>query len=793
MTPPSSVHSGRVRFGAFELDLRSGELWRTSPEESGKVFLQEQPFRILQMLLELRGGVVTRDEIKRSLWPDDRTVDFNHSINVTIAALRRVLGDSADEPQYIETVARRGYRLIPAAEWLQPAPEPTPVTESSGERQIDTAEATEAISDATLVQAGANIWKWLGVLTLLVAVSVACIALWRWRTSPRLSANDTVVLADIANQTSDSVFDDALNTALRVEFEQTPFLNILGPDKVRGTMKLLNLPDDARVSPEVARDVCQRTHSRAVIASSIADSGNRFRLELQGTDCQTGKIIATVTLDVASRDEIVHAAGLLGEDLRRKMGEPKASVAEFSKPLEVATSSSLEALQLLSAGFRRHMARDPQAASYYQRAIGLDPQLALAYTALGALYSNFGKETEASAAETRAYELRDRLTGPTRFLLETLYYDVVTGDLEKSVPVYKEWTHLFPLDIRSHINFGFCLITLGRYEEASSEAREAVRLLPSSATYGNFMQAAIYAGQTDEARAAFNEARAQGIDSAVLRSWMHLAVFLDRDKPAMEEQLSWAVKRPNERDVELVLFGESNAQLYFGRFIDGQRWLERGIEGAEKMKLEVEVISSVENLALQEAETGNIHDAKKLTARAANGVHDRGTRLMMALLLARTGEIERATALADSLGSDFPKDTIMQNYSLPAIRAAIQLWKKDAAGSIETLRPAAKYDLASADPFNSLYPAYLRGLAYMQLGDGIHAAQEFQKLVDHPGIVGRFVTGALAPLQLGRAQALAGDKVAARKSYQEFLSLWKDADRDIPIYREAQVEYSKLN
>jgi eukaryotic-like serine/threonine-protein kinase len=791
MTPPSSVQSGRVRFGAFELDLRSGELWRIGPEESGKVVLQEQPFRILQMLLELKGGVATRDEIKRSLWPDDRTVDFNHSINVTIAALRRVLGDSADEPQYIETVARRGYRLIPAAEWPTPATETTPVAESDGdERRMETSESTPAKVDTTLAQTGHRSWNWLGVLTLLAAVSIGSVALWRWRIFPRLSANDTVVLADITNQTSDSVFDDALNTALRVEFEQTPFLNILAPDKVRGAMKLLNFADDARVTPEAARDVCRRTHSRAVIASSIADAGNRFRLELQTTDCQTGKVIASVKRDVASRNEIVHVAGSMGEDLRRKMGEPKASVSEFGKPLEVATSSSLEALQLLTAGFRRHMARDPQAASYYQRAIGLDPKLALAYTALGALYSNFGRETEASAAETKAYELRDRLTGPTRFLAETLYYDVVTGDFEKSVPVYKEWTGTFPLDIRSHINFGFCLITLGRYKEASDEAREAMRLLPSSATYGNFMQAAIYAGQIEEAKAAYNEAASQGIDVVPLRDWRSFVAFVQRDKPAMEEQLAWANGKSGGA-VAPIYFGESNAQAYFGHFQSARQWLDRA-ETEAKASFNGKAVSNIRNFAMQEVEAGQIVDARTLSESAPAGP-DRDARAELAWFFARTGNVEKATKLADSLRHEFPLDTLLQNYTLPSIRAAIQLQQKDPAGAIESLQPAAKYELAAAEPFNSVYPAYLRGVAYLELGDGVHATPEFQKLLDHPGIVGRYVTGALARLQLARAQAMAGDKVGARKSYQDFLSLWKDADREIPIYREAQLEYSKLN
>ncbi len=800
MAPANSLRSDRVRFGAFELDLRSGELSGAGPGgEVEKVVLQEQPFRILQMLIDLKGGVATRDEIRHALWPDQRTVDFNHSINVAIAALRRVLGDSAGEPRYIETVARRGYRLIPAAEWM-PLPVEVPPATDNGHRgsQAETPPTSTAepgpVPEQTVPekrQPPIILWRWLGsAALLLLALGVGSAVLWRWRTTPRLSANDTVVLADITNQTGDPVFDDALNTAFRVEFEQTPFLNILSPDKVRGAMKGLNFADDARVTPEAARDVCQRTHSRAVIASTIADAGNRFRLDLQATDCQTGKDIATVGRDLASRNEIVHVSGLLGEELRRKMGEPRASVAEFSKPLEVATSTSPEALQLLTGGFRAHMVRDPQAASFYQRAIGLDPQLALAYTALGALYSNFGKGNEASAAETKAYELRDRLTGPTRFLAETLYYDVVTGDLEKSVPVYEQWTHTFPLDIRSHINFSFCLINLGRYQKAADEAREAVRLLPSSATYGNLMHAAIYAGQIEGAKAAYNEAASQGTDLAPLRDWRYLVGFLQGDRPAMEEQLAWAKGESGEAAAP-IYFGESNAQAYHGHFQSARKWFDRG-ESEAKASFYGKTVSNIRNLAIQEVEVGQIAIAKGLSATAPAGA-DRDARAELAWFFARTGNVEKAAELADSLRQEFPLDTLLQNYTLPSIRAAIQLQQKDPAGAIESLQPTVKYELAAAEPFNSVYPAYLRGLAYLQLGDGVRAMAEFQKLLNHPGVVSRYVTGALAQLQLGRAQVMAGERIAARKSYERFFSLWKDADPDIPIYREAKAEYTKLH
>jgi tetratricopeptide (TPR) repeat protein len=598
------------------------------------------------------------------------------------------------------------------------------------------------------------------------------------------------VLADISNQTSDPVFDDALNTALHVEFEQTPFLHLLGPDKVRGTMKLLNRPDNEKVAPEIARAVCLHTDSQAVIASSIADAGNRFRIELRGIDCRTGKTLERASTVVVSRNDIVHAVGSLGEELRIKMGEPRASVEKFGKPLDVATSSSLEALQLLTEGYRLHLQRDPVGVSYYQRAIGLDSKLALAYAALGALYSNLGEMAPAAAAGEKAFELRDRLTGPTRFLTETLYYGLVTGDLEKAYPVYLEWTQTFPLDVRAHINFAFLLINLGQYERAAAEAREVVRLLPSAVAYASVGQIADIENQPQVAIAAFDEAESKGIDSFGLHNMRHFAAFLQRDKIAMEEQVAWAEGKTGA--AAAVLYGESDVQAYEGRFRSANRWLERGKQSATTGDLPMMATERAGNFALQEAEIGTVDKAKKWADDLPAAIQDRDIRLLQAMLFARTGEIEKAQQLSDTVGQEFPQDTMVQNYSLPVIRAAIRLKQNDPVGAIEILRVTTKYELGNPGSFNSIYPAYLRGLAYLQMGNGILAAPEFQKLLDHPGVVGRFVIGALAQLQLARAQVMAGDKIAARQSYEEFFSLWKNADADTPIYRQARAEYARL-
>jgi DNA-binding winged helix-turn-helix (wHTH) protein/tetratricopeptide (TPR) repeat protein len=797
MTRQDADQTTRVRFGAFELDVRTGELRAIEPSYSEPAILQEQPFRILQLLIERNGEVATREDIRHVLWPDERTVDFNHSINVAIATLRRVLDDPATEAKYIETVARRGYRLIPTPAWLSatfdsavnengPGLDKEPLfvrTDTSNQAVISPEDTRER---GTFIRS----WAWpIAVMAVLAAVTGG-VWYWKLRPSIRLAANDTVVLADISNRTSDPVFEDALNTALRIEFDQTPYFNLLGSDKVRGTMKLLGYPDDQKVTPENAREVCLRSNSVAVITSSIADAGNRFRIEVGGMECRTGKTFASSAKITSNRNEIVQALGQLGEELRHKMGEPPASVAKFSKPLDVATSGSLDALQLLTTGYRLHLERDKKAASYYQRAIDLDPKLALAYIGLGAWHSNFAEDTEAAAAETKAFELRDRLTGPARFLAQTLYYSLVTGDLEKAYPVYLEWVQTFPLDVRGHINFSFCALNLGRLDRAVTEAREAVRFLPIPATYGNLIQITLDDDQIEAANAALHEAEQQGIVDP-FHVWRHYAAFLQGSQAGMREQAAWAESTASG-DAAMVLYAEANAQVYSGRFRSADGWFRKAKEKSAKNGYGAIPLGLEEEFAIQEAEVGKRADAQKLLPGLATESKDRKARLDLAMLLARVGETEKANELADTLSRDYPLDTLAQNYSLPIIRAAIKLQKNDPRGAIESLRPTVEYELSIPDTVNSVYPAYLRGLAYLQMGKGALAVPEFQKVIDHPGVVGRFVTGALARLQLARAQAMSGDKTSAKKSYEEFLDLWRGADPDLPIYHSAKIECSKL-
>jgi serine/threonine protein kinase len=633
--------------------------------------------------------------------------------------------------------------------------------------------------------------RWLAAAALLVLVASGTWTYLGFRNKVTLSPSDTIVLA-VSNQTGDPVFNDALYTSLRTGLEQTPYLNVLAANKVGEALRTLHLSEDpTKMTPQTATEVCVRSNSKMVIAGSIAEAGNGFHIELDGINCQSGKTIAQVLNEVPSRTLVVHVLGVSAAQLRAKLGEPDASVARFNKPLDEATSASPEALQLLTDGYRHHLTGDVSGAvPYYQRAIEVDPDFAMAHVALAFAHSSLGKQALAVASAKKAYELRTRMTERARFHAEDVYYDLATGEQEKTCGVLSQWAQTFPDDFIAHNNFAVCLQSLGQLDRSLAEAREAVRLLPSSVSYGWVIRGAIATDRIDEAKAAYADAESRKFDNAKLRDYRVQIAFLQKDNPAMQEQWSWAVGKPGA-DYDF-LYGRAQVESYHGQYRDYRRFLTQAKDLAAKegSLLDADLYNS--DYAMHEAEAGNSAQARRIAGNSLKGVQNRATQLVLALALARAGDNAPAQKLADTISQEAPLNTMVQNYSLPTIRAAIKLNMNDPAGAVEILRATAKYELAMPGGFDSLYPVYIRGLAYLRMGEGRLATTEFQKLLDHPGIIGRFVIGALSHLQMARAQKMAGNEAAARKSYEDFLTLWKDADADLPVYQQAKAEYAEL-
>ena len=780
------------RFGEFVLDPRR----RTLSRDGSPVVLTPKAFDVLFFLLQNPNRLILKEELLRAVWGDTFVEDGN--LTQYISHLRKALGNNSKDTRLIVTIARKGYQFtgdVAIAETVEVAKQVAvqiPPTENS---RADTRSKLEFPTEDSRTQPLRRRWKpALAVAALLATLALAFWGYWKYRQRVTLSATDTIILSDVTNQTSDPAFDDALNTVSRYAVGQTPYLNTLSIDKVFGTMAELNLPPTTKMTTEVARQICQRTNSKLLITTSIVDAGNGFRIDLGAADCQSGKSVAGIHEEVANRNQVVHALGAAFVRLRQKLGEPTASLARFNKPLDEALSPSIDALQVGTMGYKRHLAGDFKGAiSYYQRALELDPNLAPTYEGLGAAYDELGDDSLTVSAITKAYQLRNRMTEASRLETEFLYYAWVTRDLDKALSVLTKSVQTFPRNVTARVNLAGCLVLLGQPDKAIDEAREAARLQPTAYTYAKWAITSIRAERLNEAQAAIDEAVTRKLHSGELRDYRIRLEFLQHDQRAMEEQ--WNQVNDKAENSELLL-SKFEVEEYQGHFRNARELIQQALEVAPGAPVErrhqISLWQSWPRFALWEAECGDSARTRRIASTALDTVDDRDQEQYLALAFARAGDIENARKLVDALDKNSPLDTLVQNYSLPTIRAAMKLNGKDPAGAIAALQPAQRYELSFNPSFNGLYPAYIRGLAYLQLGKGRLAAAEFQRMLDNRGVVGVDVIGALAYLQMARAQNMMGEEAAAHKSYEDFLNLWKDADLDIPIYRQAKAEYAKL-
>jgi eukaryotic-like serine/threonine-protein kinase len=537
----------------------------------------------------------------------------------------------------------------------------------------------------------------------------------------------------------------------------------------------------------VARQICGKTNSKMVISQSIGDAGNGYRLQMRALDCGSGATLAKEQADIGKRNEVVQELGVTAARLRAKLGEPADSLARFNQPLEKALSSSLEALQAGTQGNKLFLAGDVEGAlKLYQRAVELDPNLAVIYGRMGAAYLFLGNTELSVASYTRAYQLRDRLTEKVRLQAEISYYSNVIGDWEREYSSVLRFLEIFPRDVFAHANLRAAFVNLGQPDRAADEAAEIARLRPSSYYFGSAIQSIRFASRFSEAKSWLAKADALKLDNSLIRRERLIVSFATGDRDNVEKILK-EEERGNYR--EDFLREHSLIEIQQGRFLSAERLRLQALGRTSKASnADWWVILS----ALEDAEAGKDVQARHYESEAARSKLDRNNQIALALALARSGRTEEAGKLADQISAENSLDTIVQNYFIPTIRAAIKLQQHDPATAIDLLRGTAKYDLAVTSSFDFIYPAYIRGLAYLELGDGRSAAAQFQKLIDNPGFTVRHVTGPLAWLQLGRAQKMMGDEAATRKSYETFLDLWKNPDPDIPIYQQAKAEYAKL-
>ena len=636
---------------------------------------------------------------------------------------------------------------------------------------------------------------WVPSLMLMVASLVAGGLYLRMHLAKRLTEKDTIILADFTNTTGDAVFDDTLKQGLAVQLEQSPFLSLISESRIQQTLPLMGQAPGARVTPAIARELCQRMDGSAELEGSIATLGSEYVLGLTATNCGTGSSLASVQVTADNKEHVLKALDEGATNLRGKLGESLSTVQKYDTPVEQATTPSLAALNAYSLGLKtKDIKGDEAALPFFDRAIQLDPSFAMAYALLGTSYSNLGERNRAAENLAKAYQLREHVSEREKFYIDSYYQDLVAGDLDKAVPVYQLWAQVYPRDERPVGNLGLVYGYVGQYEKGLPQAREASRLQPGSALrYANLVQNYLHLGRLEEARSTAEEAQAKKLDSPYLCFYLYQLAFLQNDVAGRAQQVAWAEGKPGVEDV--LLSAEADTASYSGRLGKAREFSRQAVVSAERAQ-ETETAAGYEaNAALREALLGNAAEARQRGDAALALLTARDVNFGAALALALTGDETRAQRLAGDLAKGFPADTVVKFNYLPTVRAQLAINRHDSLNAIEALRIAAPLELGQPGDSSftpSLYPIYVRGEAYLAAHQGSEAAAEFQKILDHRGVVVNELIGALAHLQIGRAFALQGDTVRALAAYKDFLTLWKDADHDIPILKEAKSEYAKL-
>ena len=651
-----------------------------------------------------------------------------------------------------------------------------------------------------------NLWKIL-VPSLVVAALIAGGLYYRLHGVQRLTEKDTIVLTDFTNSTGDPVFDDTLKTALSVSLNQSPFLNVLPENKVGSTLKLMMRPRDTKLTPDVALELCERADSKAYIAGSIASLGSEYVIGLKAVNCHTGDTLAQEQATASSKEKVLDALGQTASKLRGELGESLVTVQKFDVPLQEATTSSLEALQAFSIGRKAYSEKGPVAAlPDYQRAIQLDPNFAMGYWAVAAGYRGLGEVGRANEYFTKAFELREHASEREKLLFSASYYETVTGELEKATQTYQEWIGAYPRDPTAHLELGNAYAEQAQYEKAVESYRECLRLDPlSGSSYGNLSNALLALQRFDETQQIIQMAQARKLDRFTLRNALYALAFLRGDSASMAEQRRWFPQQPALENAGLSLASETEA--YAGHLERARELTRRSIDSAIRNDSKESGAIWYENAALREAAFGNLAPTQQAAAEGLKLIPaSQGVEVEAALAFAMTGDGARAESLAQDLNKRSPLDTQLQTLWLPAIRAELALNRQDPSGAVQLLQsalPPIEYaQIIFVNNLSCLYPTYIRGNAYLGAGNGMQAAAEFQKILDHSGIVWNCWTGALAHLGVARANALqartsqGADADAARVralvAYKDFLTLWKDADPEIPILKQAKAEYAKL-
>jgi len=777
-----------IRFGSFEADIDEGKLTKSGI----RIRLQEQPFRILVLLLEHAGQIVTREEIRQGLWSQDTFVEFDKALNTAVGKLRAALSDSADNPRFLETVPRRGYRFIapvnlPSVQSLGLSPARPAISERSAVPGYEV-KRVEPDPSATPAHGRRRGWSlWVGAMVLLAAFGIYR---YQRRSHFQIGPQDTIVLADFVNSTGEAVFDDSLRQGLEVGLEQSPFVKVL-PDRRAGRiLKQMERSADERMTGRTAVEVCQRANGKVTVQGSIASLGTNYLIGLAAIRCDSGEPIANEQIQARRREEVVDALGKATARLRARLGESLPSIQKYNAPLEQATTASLDALKAYGLALSTWDKKgDQESLAIFKKAVSLDPNFALAYGGLATIYHNLGESELARENTVKAYELRERVTEPERATIEGHYYAYVTGELENLAQVHALEVQNYPESPGAYNHLANDEAKLGRFEPSVRNFRKALLLDPTRAsTYSNLATVLLALNRVFDASAVLADAGKRNLQTDTTMEVNYWIAFLSRNNSDMQRLLQESSEVQGAQP--LLLSEQADTEAYYGHF-EKSRGLSR--QAADLMERDGDKESAARCLvqaALREAEVGNSAPARVLISQAQRLSRGQDVITLSALATARMGDAKQANVLSAALDKQWPVGTYVQKYWLPVIHAEIDLRDGRSSRAVDDLNIATaplEFASPSALPIATLYPSYVRGQAYVAARDGRRALTEFQKLIDHSTFMVNYPLGPLVQLEVARAYTLTGDVAKAHQACQEFFTLWKDADPEIPVLREAKA------
>ncbi len=784
-------------FGPFRVDPDKQALFRGNEP----VPITPKTFETLLILVRHSREVVSKDDLMKELWPDSFVEESNLSQNIFM--LRKALGDTPEDKRYIVTLPGKGYRFVAEVRTVAQEGEDVVIASRSRTQMVlGQPESPPVVSVPALperIEGGSKKKYAVGVGAVLLTLAVSAAVFLYRRQSLKPVERRSVLIADFTNSTGDPVFDETLRQGLAVQLSQSPSLVLVSEERIQHALRLMGQSPDARLTPQLAREICERTgHEAAVLEGSIALMGSRYVLGLRAKDCLTGDVIAEEQTQVARKEDMLNALGQVASAVRTKLGESLTTVQQYSTPLAEATTPSLEALKAYSLGWKTlYTQGESRAIPFFQQAVGDDPQFAMAYAALGLMYGVTGQSALAAENTSKAYEFRDRASERERFFISASYESWVTGNLEKAEQICEAWAQVYPEEIAPHTYLsGFIYPAFGKYEQAIVEGRRAVELdMDSGVGYINLAYSDLAIGRVAEAESVVQTASKRNLGTPYFSVLRFDIAFLKGDKAAMEHEAM--VAREKSVFEDWITDHEAFAAAYAGRLQQAGVLRERAVDLSEQGGQTERAATFQAGRAIWEGFFGNAAVAKTSAQAAVKTSDDKEAQYGAAFALSLAGDSERAKALADDLEKRFPADTSVRFSYVPSVRALAAVQNGQPEQAIELLQTTVPYELGTQRSwihgnFGALYPVYVRGLAYMALHKGTEATAEFQTILDHPGITISDPVSASARLQLARAYAMQGDSAKAREYYEQFFTLWKDADQDIPIYQQAKAEYAKL-